>query len=85
MYRFDLALEVQSPCPTPGTDLYGTDTDQSIGNIVTACPNTHNSIDLLAVCTNKHVENGDVFLDKNRQQKLTPKPLPYAITNNQEV
>jgi folate-binding protein YgfZ len=63
----------------PGTPLYSPDKSQSIGNVVISAL-IDNQQQLLAVVTQESVDNDQVYIDEDHQQKLQLLPLPYAIT-----
>ncbi|ARN76438.1 hypothetical protein BST96_15235 [Oceanicoccus sagamiensis] len=76
MYRIKVAaIELEA-----GTDLYSTEGEQSIGNIVNSVTIDDQHSEALAVITSKAVDQGTVVVgtDKATIEVLS---LPYAITN----
>ncbi len=66
--------------PALGASLYLVDSEQSIGNVVSAVTTDTDSIELLAVVNDQAFEQNQVFLDQQKNYKLQFLALPYAIT-----
>lgn len=79
MYRVRFSLKNQ-PLPQPGAELYGSEKQQSIGNIVLAAPADDLSAEALAVITSDAADTNNVYLDQSNTEKLDILALPYAIT-----
>ena len=77
MYRIKVAaVDLQ-----PGTDLYSTNGEQSIGNIVNSVTMDDQHSEALAVITTKEVDQGTVVVGTDRAT-IEVLSLPYAITND---
>lgn len=82
MRRAQITLENSSEnLPLPGTKLYTSEKEQSIGTVVQSAPIDSDTIELLALINDDVYENDGAYLDTKRSQKLRFLPLPYAITN----
>jgi folate-binding protein YgfZ len=74
MYRFSSPETV-----TPGQHLFSQGKTQSIGEVV-MCSQVGNEIECLANVTTEAVEANDVYIDADKEQRLTLLPLPYELT-----
>jgi len=72
--------------PQPGDNLLvaGSDSDQSVGKIVDASPNTEGGSDFLAVMQINAVESSDIILDDSNKTPVIFKDLPYSVEISRE-
>ncbi len=82
MYRTSTAID-KGDLPLPGAEVYTTATQQSVGNVVISAPARAGEIELLVVATTAAADSGQLYLDRERTQKLNLLPLPYAITEKE--
>ena len=65
--------------PLPGTTLFSVNNEQSVGNVVNAVMTAPNQFQLLAVITEKAVEENNLHLGSQSGPILQLLSLPYAI------